>query len=47
MCIRDSMIYGPGGYRFRDFVKMGIALDLILAILALWLIPYFWPLVPR
>ena len=41
------MIYGPGGYRFRDFVKMGIVLDLILAILALWLIPYFWPLVPR
>ncbi len=39
------MIYGPGGYRFRDFVKMGIALDIILAVLALWLIPYFWPLV--
>ncbi len=41
------MIYGPGGYRFRDFVKMGIALDLILAALALWLIPYFWPLAAR
>ncbi|MGB8510299.1 MAG: SLC13 family permease [Pyrinomonadaceae bacterium] len=39
------MIYGPGGYRFRDFVKMGVALDLILAVLALLLIPYFWPLV--
>ena len=39
------MIYGPGGYRFRDFVKMGIALDIILAVLALSLIPYFWPLV--
>ncbi len=38
------MIYGPGGYRFGDFVKMGIPLDLILALLALWLIPYFWPL---
>lgn len=41
------MIYGPGGYRFRDFVKMGIALDLILAVLALLLIPYFWPLAAR
>ncbi len=41
------MIYGPGGYRFRDFVKMGIALDLILAVLALLLIPYFWPLATR
>jgi di/tricarboxylate transporter len=39
-----TMIYGPGGYRFKDFVRMGIALDLLLAILALWLIPRFWPL---
>ena len=38
------MIYGPGGYRFRDFILMGIPLDLILAVLALLLIPYFWPL---
>ena len=38
------MIYGPGGYRFKDFIRMGIPLDLILAILALLLIPYFWPL---
>ena len=40
------MIYGPGGYRFKDFIRMGIPLDLILAILALLLIPYFWPLRP-
>lgn len=39
------MIYGPGGYRFRDFVRLGLALDLLLAALALWLIPRFWPLV--
>jgi di/tricarboxylate transporter len=38
------MIYGPGGYRFKDFILMGIPLDLILALLALLLIPYFWPL---
>lgn len=38
------MIYGPGGYRFRDFIRMGIPLDIILAVLALFLIPYFWPL---
>ncbi len=40
------MIYGPGGYRFKDFIRMGIPLDIILAILALLLIPYFWPLQP-
>lgn len=38
------MIYGPGGYRFKDFILMGIPLDMILAVLALLLIPYFWPL---
>ena len=38
------MIYGPGGYRFKDFIRMGVPLDLILALLALLLIPYFWPL---
>jgi di/tricarboxylate transporter len=41
------MIYGPGGYRFKDFIVMGIPLDLILALLALLLIPYFWPLGAR
>ena len=38
------MIYGPGGYSFKDFVRMGIPLDIILAVLALLLIPYYWPL---
>lgn len=41
------MIYGPGGYRFKDFIRMGIPLDLILALIALLLIPYFWPLGAR
>jgi di/tricarboxylate transporter len=38
------MIYGVGGYRVTDFVKMGVVLDILLALLALLLIPYFWPL---
>jgi len=41
----NLMIYGPGGYRFKDFFRVGIALDILLAILALWLIPKYWPLV--
>lgn len=36
------MIYGVGGYRVKDFVRMGIVLDILLAGLALLLIPYFW-----
>lgn len=38
------MIYGPGGYRTKDFLKLGIVLDLILAAIAITLIPIFWPL---
>lgn len=38
------MIYGPGGYSFRDFLKVGIPLDILLAGIALWLIPRYWPL---
>ncbi len=38
------MVYGPGGYRARDFVRMGVVLDLLLAAIALLLIPLIWPL---
>lgn len=41
------MIYGPGNYTFRDFVRMGLVLDLLLGIIALLLIPKFWPLSAR
>lgn len=38
------MVYGPGSYRFKDFVRVGIPLDLLGWALASWLIPIFWPL---
>lgn len=38
------MIFVPGGYRGRDFVKMGVPLDLLLAVLAQLVIPRYWPL---
>ena len=38
------IVYGPGGYRFADFVKVGLPLDLICAALAVVLIPIIWPL---
>lgn len=38
------MIYGPGGYRFKDFVRVGLLLDVLVAVVALALIPKFWPL---
>jgi len=39
----NVMIYGPGGYRFMDFVKVGGLLNLILLITATLFIPLFWP----
>ncbi|HSW45827.1 MAG TPA: SLC13 family permease [Phycisphaerae bacterium] len=38
------MVYGPGGYKFKDFVRIGVPLDLLLWILASVLIPIAWPM---
>ncbi|HCQ63935.1 MAG TPA: dATP pyrophosphohydrolase [Rhodobacteraceae bacterium] len=40
----NMMVYGPGGYRFTDFLKVGIPLNLSMGLLASALIPLFWPL---
>jgi di/tricarboxylate transporter len=39
----NVLIYGPGGYRFADFLKVGTPLTVILGILTTLLIPIFWP----
>jgi di/tricarboxylate transporter len=38
------LVYGPGGYRFTDFVRVGLPLNAICAVVALVLIPQIWPL---
>jgi di/tricarboxylate transporter len=38
------IVYGPGGYRFTDFTRVGLPLDFICAVVALVLIPWIWPL---
>ena len=38
------MIYGPGGYKFTDFLRVGIPLNLTMGMLASALIPFFFPL---
>jgi di/tricarboxylate transporter len=40
----NMMVYGPGGYRFTDFLRVGIPLNLTVGLLASALIPVFWPL---
>ena len=40
----NMMVYGPGGYKFTDFMRVGIPLNLSIGVLASALIPLFWPL---
>ena len=39
----NLMVYGPGGYRFGDYVRLGAPLSLVVGLVALWLIPRFFP----
>jgi di/tricarboxylate transporter len=40
------LVYGAGGYRFSDFVKFGLPLNIILWLVSSWFIPIFWPFYP-
>ena len=42
----NTMVYGPGGYKFFDFTRIGLPLNIVTGITACLLIPVFWPLVP-
>ena len=39
----NLLVMGPGGYRFGDYWRMGLPLEVLLAALAVWLIPVMWP----
>lgn len=38
------MVYGPGRYRFVDFIKVGAPLTLLIFAIAMTLVPTFWPI---
>ena len=38
------MVYGPGGYKFSDFLKFGSVLTLIIGVIAVVMVPRIWPL---
>jgi len=39
----NLLVYGPGGYRFSDYLKLGLPLNLAVLMLAGILIPVIWP----
>ena len=40
----NAIILGPGGYKFSDYWRMGLPLEILIVILGTPLIVYFWPL---
>ena len=40
----NTLVYGPGGYKFSDFLRIGIPLNLSLAPIVSFTIPFIWPL---
>lgn len=42
----NVLIYTAGNYRFTDFLKVGGPLSILLFIVAIFVIPYFWPFTP-
>lgn len=38
----NLLVFGPGGYRFKDYIKLGLPLNLLTLIIGTVLIPIFW-----
>jgi di/tricarboxylate transporter len=38
------MVYGPGRYRFWDFFRVGGPMVILIFVIAMWLVPKYWPL---
>ena len=39
----NLMVYGPGGYKFSDYIRVGLPLSMILFVVAIITIPKMWP----
>lgn len=40
----NVLVMGPGGYRFVDYIKVGLPLAIVVFIASMTLLPFFWPL---
>ena len=43
----NTLVMGPGGYRFSDYARLGLPLSLIVIVLGTTAIALFWPLMPH
>jgi di/tricarboxylate transporter len=39
----NLMVYGPGGYKFSDYVRIGVPLDILIGVITVVLAPLVWP----
>ncbi len=42
----NVLIMGPGGYRFTDYIKVGLPLTIVCLLVTLLVLPMVWPLTP-
>jgi di/tricarboxylate transporter len=41
----NTLVYNAGGYRFRDFLRLGVPMNLVVGATSILLIPWFWSLI--
>jgi di/tricarboxylate transporter len=39
----NTLVYGPGGYKFTDFLRIGVPLNLLMMVVMSAMIPWFFP----
>ena len=40
----NLMVYGPGGYKFSDYIRVGFPLAFIFWVMAVFFLPVIWPI---
>jgi di/tricarboxylate transporter len=39
----NLMVYGPGGYRWSDYIRFGTPLSILVGLVTIYLVPKIWP----
>jgi di/tricarboxylate transporter len=42
----NVLVMGPGGYRYVDYLRLGVPLTVMVLIIVVAIVPFFFPLVP-